>query len=527
MALVIKQVLSFVTILVLVSCSSEPAALRPDAPVLSIAGGEVIGQRSQDGRTESFLGVPFAQPPVGDLRWAPPVPLIGMEGRFQATSFAPACMQTDHITQWYRDVVTGFGGDPNVVVAPEVSEDCLYLNIWRPVRDSIDSALPVIVYFHGGSNKGGWSFEPNYIGHHLAAKGAIVISISYRLSVLGFFSHPALDHANFGLLDQIAALKWINANSESLGGDSDRIVLMGESAGANNIGQLLTMSESNGLFSRIIHQSGGSFMTERTKRETMLKVGQEFASRAVGSEDDDVLFSMRQISPDKLVALANEVFKNYYFDPVIDGLSVSKSIVDVILSGEMHPVDVLIGTNDDEWLMDLPSHVDAEVWLSEHVPEPFIPRLRELLNEEINERRKVDLLETAKHYVCPSLAVANQAAKMGKKTWVYLFTRQRQGDMAATMGAYHGAELPYIFDTHDDWLPTVEDDLILTEKMQQYWINFAVSGNPNQPDLTEWPRYTNEQHKLLSLGDNMQTISHPSEPLCDLLGPALPLQTRT
>ena len=480
----------------------------------------IIGQLAEGGKTESFLGVPFAEPPVGDLRWAPPQPLVKTTATSQKNEYAAACMQGDHIAKWYKNVAADFGGDPELIKHPEVSEDCLYLNIWRPAAEAQSAErLPVIVYIHGGSNKGGWSYEPNYIGHNLASKGVIVISIAYRLGVFGFFSHPTLEHSNFGLLDQVAALQWVNDNIIALGGDAERITVMGESAGANNIDHLITMPSGKGLFSRVIHQSGGSFMTNRSDKETLLKLGSEFLGKSIGDENGNTLSKIRQLPAETLIAAAKDVYSGYYFDPVVDGMSVMEPIFNTIKAGKMHRVDLLIGSNDDEWLMYTDDNPDIEGWLKAEVTPSEADSLNALLDGQSDDRRKLDLLRTAKYYVCPSLVLAKEASKLNHNAWVYHFTRQREGDLAATMGAYHGAELPYIFDTHDDWLPTVEADHRLTNIMQTYWVNFAATGNPNQLDLPVWPNYSAENPSIQSLGDVLFSSSHPSANLCEYLSP--------
>jgi para-nitrobenzyl esterase len=504
------------------ACTDTVKGGADNSPRLTLNDKSVIvGKLAEGGRTESFLGVPFAQPPVGDLRWAPPQPLVKTTATSQKNEYAAACMQGDHIAKWYKNVAADFGGDPELIKHPEVSEDCLYLNIWRPAAEAQSAErLPVIVYIHGGSNKGGWSYEPNYIGHNLASKGVIVISIAYRLGVFGFFSHPTLEHSNFGLLDQIAALQWVNDNIIALGGDAERITVMGESAGANNIGHLVTMPAGEGLFSRAIHQSGGSFMTNRSDKETLLKLGSEFLGKSIGDENGNILSKIRQLPAETLIAAAKDVYSGYYFDPVVDGMSVMEPIMDTINVGKMHGVDLLIGSNNDDWLMDTDDNPDIEGWLQAEVTPSEADSLKALLKGQSDDRRKADLLDTAKHYVCPSLVLAKEASKLNHNAWVYHFTRQREGELAATMGAYHGAELPYIFDTHDDWLPTVEADHRLTNIMQTYWVNFAATGNPNQLDLPVWPNYSAENPNILSLGDEFFSSTHPSQKLCEFLAPS-------
>jgi para-nitrobenzyl esterase len=499
--------------------STKPDSIeRPSLRLNDVSVFE--GQLSESGITESFLGVPFAQPPVGALRWAPPQPLQITQGIYQADTFAPACMQGDHIAKWYQNVAADFGGDPTLIKQPKVSEDCLYLNLWRPVQDKENpQALPVIVYIHGGSNRAGWSYEPNYIGHNLAEKGVIVVSIAYRVGVFGFFSHPSLVPANFGLLDQVSALQWVTDNIENIGGDSQKITVMGESAGANNIDYLMVMPSSKGLFSRVIHQSGGSSLTNRSVREAHLALGHVFAQQTVGDDVDDPIRAMRQLPADTILEAADTVFKNHYFDAVVDGHSVRESIMDDLRDGKIHAVDLLIGSNDDEWLMDTGDQPDIEGWLDAEVAPSSVDTLHAILADEIDDRRKLDLLRTAKYYVCPSLVLAQEVSNVGRRAWVYHFTRQREGDLAATMGAYHGAELPYVFDTHDDWLPTVEADHRLTKVMQSYWVNFATNGNPNQSGLQPWLPFKSDSRKIQSIGDRLYSSEHPSQPLCAFLSP--------
>ena len=195
--------------------SANVSAERVELPV---GATRYQGGLSADGAIAHFLGVPYAAPPVGELRWRSPKPPVTPTGPVDATRFAPACYQGMHIVDWYRGVVRGFGGDPATVIAPEFSEDCLYLNAWTPSLG--DSQLrPVMVYVHGGSNKGGWAYEPNYVGEMLARKGVVVVSVAYRLGALGFFSHPDLAESNFALQDLAAALHWVRDNVAAFGGE--------------------------------------------------------------------------------------------------------------------------------------------------------------------------------------------------------------------------------------------------------------------------------------------------------------------
>lgn len=479
---------------------------------------DVIGTPGTTAAVNRFLGVPFAQAPTGSLRWAPPQAWKSTESAYQADKFAPACFQGPHIVTWYKGVVTGFGGDPDTVVPPQIDEDCLYLNIYQPSAKS-DKPFPVIVFIHGGSNKAGWSYEPNYLADGLAAKGVIVVTIAYRLGVFGYFSHPDLAYSNFGLLDQVMALQWIQNHISALAGDPGNVTVMGESAGANNIGFLMASPLNEGLFHRVIHQSGGSGLTGRSSRLAHLKLGNIFAERLVGVKTPHTLKKMRKISAEKIRLTALQVYQNHYFDAVVDGHSVTRPLLDSVLTNRFSQVDLLIGSNDDEWLMYLDSKPDVSSWLAENVSEKDADLLRELLQPAIEPARKLDLLVTARSFVCPSLLLAARLSERKQKVWVYQFLRQRQGELAASMGAYHGAELPYVFGTHDAWLPTDAIDLRLSGNMQSYWLAFAATGDPNGPNQPAWPSYRHNEATVQMLGNNIRSARHSSQPLCDVLLP--------
>ena len=268
--------------------------------------------------TEAFLGVPFAEPPIGNLRWLPPKSIQDTEEIKLAKNFAPACFQGTHITDWYKDVAEGFGGNPDEILAPDVSEDCLYLNIWRPAKLKDREKIPVIIYIHGGSNKGGWSYEPNYIGRELAKHGIVVVTIAYRLGVFGYFSHPNLTHSNFGLLDQIQAIKWINDNADRLNIDKSRIVVMGESAGANSIDFLVSSPLSKHLFTRIIHQSGGSSITGRAKRSEHLLLGERLGMKVSEGSEIDPIEKLKNLPAKEILTISSAIYDGNIFEPVVD-----------------------------------------------------------------------------------------------------------------------------------------------------------------------------------------------------------------
>src|SRR5208283_4118744 len=217
----------------------------------------LLGARGERfAQVASFKGIPFAAAPVGELRWQAPRPHAPRAGTQHATEFAAACFQDSYNTDWYRDLAQNFGVDAAAFADPTVSEDCLYLNVWTPALGA-RARLPVMVWIHGGANKSGWSFEPNYLGEALAARGdVVVVTIAYRLGIFGFFGHPQLRGSaapsNFGLLDQIAALHWVKDNIRAFGGDAGNVTVFGESAGGADIGYLAASPLARGLMRRAL-----------------------------------------------------------------------------------------------------------------------------------------------------------------------------------------------------------------------------------------------------------------------------------
>ncbi|MYF30289.1 MAG: carboxylesterase family protein [Gammaproteobacteria bacterium] len=473
-------------------------------PVLASTGTEVL----------RFSGIRFAQAPVGDRRWRAPRAVVDAmpDVHIDATKWPPACVQDEGNVEWYRGVAAAFGQPADVVPSlPDVAEDCLFLNVWTP---DVDGQLPVMVWIHGGANVNGWSFEPNYRGRELAALGAVMVSIQYRLGVFGFLAHPELSaespngsSGNYGILDQIEALRWIRANIHRFGGDPGNVTVFCESAGAGDIAYLLLSPLSRRLFHRAISQSGGWPANQRRTLAENEALGVDFLRRANAAGIDE----LRRLPAQALLAAAKEHFKRDYDDPPVDGWLLPGPPADLLARKAFEPRPVMFGFNADEFLM----------YVGKPTPERWQQALETLSNPdpvdellgELPIPQRLDELESATQFTCPSVTLADGFAAGGAPAYVYRFERIRAGDHG--IGAYHGAEIPYVFDTHDAWLPTDMIDRELTRRMMGYWLSFAATGDPNHDDAPVWPRW-NDHARVLSLAEGIRSEAFDGR-LCSLI----------
>lgn len=439
-----------------------------------------------------FLGVPFAAAPIGNLRWRPPNDVKPWTGVRTATSFAPACVQGSYTTDWYAGVIEDFGSNPALAARPvSESEDCLYLNIWTPNLDG-GANLPVMVWIHGGGYSGGWSYEPNYIGEKLAARGVIVVSIAYRLGPFGYFGPD--DGANFGLMDQTKALNWVQNNIQSFGGDPENVTIFGESAGAASIGTLMVTPKAEGLFKRAIHQSGGFEFIEQTTSRDMARSFAKLESNLPTAET-------RAATSQHVFDISQTALPDQWYTPAQDGDWLPETPASLLEQGKVHAVDLMIGTNVDEWLM----YIDTET-VDEQIRswKTRLPDANDLIDELVSDQGEVgalDRLETAHQMRCPGQDLARSVSEKNRAVFFYRFSRVRPSEQGAKIGSYHGAEIPYIFDTHDSWLPTEEPDRILTDQMMSAWVAFASEGDPNA--AVSWPEF-GTTGQLLEFGNTIE-----------------------
>jgi len=483
-------------------------------PTVTVRGETLHGTRDESsGGVASFRGIPFAEPPVGALRWQAPRPARSRGGAQPADHFAAACFQDDYNTAWYRRVGAAFGAPASSFSDPPFSEDCLYLNIWTP-RPDRSAHLPVMVWIHGGSNKAGWSFEPNYDGGRLAARGpAVVVTIAYRLGIFGFFGHPELRSSraptNFGLLDQIAALRWIRDEISAFGGDPRNITVLGESAGGADLMYLLTAPKAQGLFQRAVIESGGYRLRSEARLADAEQTGLAVSAALPGTP---TLADLRALPAAEIHAAARRAVPDYDYGPVVDGRSILAPPARYLARHGI-PVDLLIGSNQDEWYMYVDADPASLAKSLAELPSPARPLLAERAAREPDIRRGHDRATALVDMACPAYLLAGRADQSGRRSWVYRFTRVRPGPGGEQLLAYHGAEIPYVFDTHDSWLASDAHDATLTAVMLGYWTRFARTGDPNG-DGAAWPRFTTAGMRIMELGDRPAAIDAPDGALC-------------
>jgi para-nitrobenzyl esterase len=447
-----------------------------------------------------YKGIPFAAPPVGDLRWRPPVDAAPWTGTRKADAFAPACMQ----------VGVSMPGE----TTPAVSEDCLYLNIWTPAEaKTAPEHLPVIVWIYGGGYINGSASMPLYWGDRLAQKGVVVVTISYRLGPLGFLALPELTResphhssGNYGLMDQIAALEWIQRNIAAFGGDPKCVTIAGQSSGSISVSILMVSPLAKGLFQRAIGESGGLFEPLQLAPKYVLANAEHDGEKYAVSLGAASLQQLRQLPASQLTGNASGIVH-----PVIDPYLLPLSPYEAFTSGQQNDVALLIGSNADEAraLVDV-SHDTAATFDSdlEHSVGQLPPALVAAYPHATDEEaRQAQLgLERDLRFGWDMWAWARLQAGTGQSPVFYYSFRQQPpfpaGSVYAGWGASHFAELWYVFDhlEQSPWNWTAADRK-LAEEMSSYWVNFARSGDPNGPGLPPWPAFTNAESKVQYLGD--------------------------
>jgi len=469
------------------------AASMTAADRVKIEDGTLEGTVNSDSSVRIFRGVPFAAPPVGNLRWQAPQPVEHWKGVRRADEFGGYCVQG----KVFGDILPR---------AKEMSEDCLYLTVWAPAKPAA-ARLPVYVWFYGGGFAAGSGDEPRYDGESFAKKGIVVVNVNYRLGIFGFFSHPELSKesghmssGNYGLLDQVAALKWVRKNIHAFGGDPNRVTIGGESAGSLSVSALMASPLSRELFQQAVGESGAFFGTVGGRGSIALadseKEGVKFAT-SIGAKS---LAELRAKSSAELLKAGGQ------FWPNVDGSFLPTDVQTIFAEGKQSQVPLLAGWNADE--------VRMMVMMAKEKPnaKTFPERVRQQFKDNADGALKVygastdeEALRSAGDLASDSFIVfgtwkwLDMQARTGKPVYRYEFDRavpipEAMKSMAPglkSFGSAHAAELEYVFVTlpskKADWQP---DDQKVAEQMNEYWANFIKTGDPNGPGLAKWPNFT-------------------------------------
>lgn len=487
--------------------------------IIEISGGKLQGYVVKD--IEVYKGVPYAEPPIGDLRFNAPMSKKSWGGVLEAINFGPVAPQPP----------SPFTPQP---APPQSEEGCLTLNIWTPGTD--DKKRPVMLWIHGGSYKNGGS--TNYDGSSLANRGdVVVVVINYRLGPLGFLYLPNAPSfsANVGLLDQIQALKWTKENIATFGGYPENVTVFGESAGAGAICSLLGMPTAKNLFNRIIPQSGSSSPLGYQKGRALATT--EKLTSLLKIEKDDI-DSLRKISAEEIIKAQTKMDQQVLaggtafalgYSPLIDKETLPKHPLKAILDGETKNIEVLHGTNKDEmrlWELWYPALKNSEELFNRLnlIMKPMgqnEDKVREIISIYSEARKNpteiYSAIVTDSYFRIPSIRLAEMQSNNQADTYMYMFTYPspiRNG----SLGAVHAIEIPFVFGTlnmprNDNFklFPASNKETeSLSAQMMESWISFARNGNPNHKEIPEWPQYKNNRATMV-FGKDIKVINDPSK----------------
>jgi para-nitrobenzyl esterase len=475
-------------------------SVRADELQVTVDSGALSGLVSRDGLVRSFKGVPYAAPPVGAQRWRPPQAVAAWQGTREANRFSPICPQPSPLPG-------AFYQREFFQTAEAQSEDCLYLNVWTAVSPGADPR-PVMVFFHGGGNFAWSGSMLAFDGSYLARKGAVVVTINSRLGPFGFLAHPELDtespnhvSGNYALLDQQAALRWVKTNMAAFGGDPERITIFGQSGGATNVGYAMASPLAKGLFRRAIIESSQIFGIAGPTPN--LASAEEGGKKLVTELGAPSIAELRDMPAAQIIAHVGRNVAAYGLRPVIDGWVLPRDLPEAIATGQQNATELLLGSTANEGTQLLPpSKPEAlramiKQWFGTQA-EPIAA----LYTGTDPDTATVAEDQLLSDYVAAMARVtAGLFARQGHPAWVYSFNRAAPGSDPVKVGAFHCAELVYVFGTqHTVDRPWEAIDRQLSDVMSSYWVRFAATGNPNGPDLPEWPAYDEQSRHIKEFG---------------------------
>ena len=492
---------------------------------VAVEGGSLAGTELASG-VRTYLGVPYAAPPVRELRWRPPQSVMPWKGTYHADRTAPECIQTLRA----HDINHYFGEEAT-------SEDCLYLNIWAPPRSAGTQAVPVVVWIYGGGFTIGSASMANYSGEQLAKKGVVYVALAYRVGALGFLAHPELSaesprhvSGNYGFLDQIAALQWIQRNIARFGGDAGNVTIMGQSAGSASVSVLQASPLSRGLFHRAVGMSGGA-LGANMGRARPLSAAEQWGRELQAVLKAPSLEALRQLPADRILAMQGTTGR---YGPLVDGWLLPEDPNAIFAAGKQNDVPILIGYTRDEGFdafnqaMTLADYrAQAERW-GEHSAE--LLRLYPARTDPEARRAAMDIARDATLGLQMRTWARAQTSSGKAPAYMYLFSRVHpyaagvkfSDHDPATIGAYHTGDVPFwlqtldslnLFRTTRNWTPY---DRELATRMSDVIVSFARTGKPALSGI-DWPAYRADNERVVELGDSIHVVPLPNSSKIDFL----------
>ena len=505
--------MKILTLLALVAASAMASTLAAQEPKPVRTQSGLVQGTSENG-VAVYLGVPFAAPPSGDLRWRAPQPVAAWTGVRNADRFAPACMQNPVVNRT-------LGLDP-----VSTSEDCLYLNVWTPAKSPRDH-LAVMVWIYGGGFYIGATSMASYNGTNLARKGVVVVSVAYRLGPFGFLAHPQLTaeqgghSGNYGLLDQIAGLQWVRRNIAAFGGDPHRVTIFGESAGGVSVSMLAASPLAKGLFQRAVSESGGSFAPARISNEggenvPPLSVAEASGAAFLSKIGASSIAEARKISAESILKSLPPGLGGGFW-PAFDGYVLPGDQYKLYGAGRYNDTPILIGINSDEGALFVPATTAAA----------FQATVRSGYGEYADKILAAypagsdgEALRSARNLSRDSLfgwntwSWARLQTRTGKgKVFAYYFSHRPaypDTPQFKGWGAAHGAEIAFVFGNFTAGMPASAADKAVSDEISSYWVNFAKTGDPNGPGLPAWPVFDDANPRVMNLNDPSKAIPLPN-----------------
>ncbi len=486
--------------------------------VVKVDGGLISGTINSNGDVHIFEGIPFAAPPVGVLRWKSPQPVIPWKGVKKCDAFGPSPMQGD-------PVPFGPWSEEYLIPKKPISEDCLYLNVWTGAALPKERR-PVLVWIYGGGFMSGGSGVPVYDGEATAKKGIVFVSINYRVGIFGFFAHPELTKesihnasGNYGLMDQVAALKWVQKNISAFGGDPNNVTIAGQSAGSMSVNCLVASPLCKGLFKKAIAESGASLIKSTFSGNNILSSAEKEGERVAKSLNAANINDLRKIPAGDLMKVA-AAFRS----PIVDGYVLPESIAEIFKEDKQNDVALLTGWNENDGVIfGKPPTADEFKKQAEKNYGDDASKFLQLYPANNDDEAAASQGKLSRDIIfgIQNYTWANEQSEESKhKVYVYRFARKlpATGDYKK-YGAFHTGEVAYAYDNLDfvHRCPWEQTDRDLAKTMSWYWANFIISGDPNRKDLPEWPAYNTKNFSVMVLDEHPHAETLPGREGLDFL----------